>query len=98
MQINAVLQPMLLTGQTQQINGQQRDNTGFGDILGDALAKVNQAQLNANQMKLKFVTGEVEDVHQVTIAAEEAKIAISLAVEVRNKMVEAYQEISRMAL
>jgi flagellar hook-basal body complex protein FliE len=98
MQIKAVPQPMVLTGQTQQVNNKVGQENSFGDLLNDALDKVNQAQLHSSDIKLKFVTGEVEDVHQVTIAAEEAKVAISLALEVRNKIVEAYQEMSRMPL
>ncbi|HBV96600.1 MAG: flagellar hook-basal body protein FliE [Peptococcaceae bacterium BICA1-7] len=68
----------------------------FGEVLGKALNNVNTAQLKANETTKQFLTGEIQDVHQVTIAAEQARIMMQLAVEVRNKVVEAYQEMSRM--
>lgn len=68
----------------------------FGEVLSRALDDVNKAQLKADETTKKFLTGEIQDIHQVTIAAEEARIMMQLAVEVRNKVVEAYQEMSRM--
>ncbi|MFZ5644557.1 MAG: flagellar hook-basal body complex protein FliE [Bacillota bacterium] len=68
----------------------------FGEVLSKALDEVNSAQVKADETTKKFLVGEIQDIHQVTIAAEQAKIMMQLAVEVRNKMVEAYQEISRM--
>ncbi|SHJ02483.1 flagellar hook-basal body complex protein FliE [Desulfofundulus thermosubterraneus] len=69
---------------------------GFGRMLARALEEVNNAQVRADRVGLDFLTGRVQELHQVTIAMEEARIMMSLAVEVRNKIVEAYQEISRM--
>ncbi|MQL51436.1 flagellar hook-basal body complex protein FliE [Desulfofundulus thermobenzoicus] len=71
-------------------------STGFSQMLKQALEEVNNAQAQADRVGLQFLTGRVQDLHQVTIAMEEARIMMTLAVEVRNKMVEAYQEISRM--
>ncbi|MFZ5632071.1 MAG: flagellar hook-basal body complex protein FliE [Bacillota bacterium] len=68
----------------------------FGEVLSKALDEVNRAQLKADDAAKKFLTGEIQDIHQVTIAMEEARLMMQLAVEVRNKIVEAYQEISRM--
>ncbi len=68
----------------------------FGEMLNKALQDVNQSQINSDETVKGFLTGEVQDVHQVTIAMEKAKIMLLLATEVRNKVVEAYQEISRM--
>ena len=44
----------------------------------------------------KVLTGEANNLHQATIAAQEASVAFSLMVEVRNKLVESYQELMRM--
>ena len=79
--------------------GEKREAAGgssFGEVLTKALDDVNRAQLNADDTTKKFLTGEIQDVHQVTIAAEQARIMMQLAVEIRNKAVEAYQELSRM--
>lgn len=68
----------------------------FGDILAGAINKVNEAQLKADDLTRQFLVGEVQDIHQVTIAMQEARLTMQLALEVRNKIVEAYQEIARM--
>lgn len=70
----------------------------FGEMLNKALEDVNGAQIKADEVIKGFLTGEVQDVHQVTIAMEQAKLTLHLALEVRNKIVEAYQEISRMQI
>lgn len=97
MQISALSAPVVLT-ETDNNNRTITGQTGFGEILNKAIDQLNQVQLKSEEAKLKFVTGEIQDIHQVTIAMQEAKIAMSLAVEVRNKVVEAYQEVSRMPL
>lgn len=45
-----------------------------------------------------FIKGDETDIHNVMLNAEEAKMSMELAVQVRNKLVEAYQELSRMQL
>lgn len=70
----------------------------FANILNSAVSKINQSEVKAEQVVERFMVGEVQDIHQVTIALQEAKLTMQLAVEVRNKIVEAYQEISRMQL
>ena len=62
-------------------------------MLSDAIAEVNQAQVHAGDMTARFAAGEPMDVHQVMIASQEASVALSLALQVRNKLVDAYTEI-----
>lgn len=69
---------------------------GFSDALFKAVQNVNQLQLKANESTEKLVLGEIGDIHQVMLDSEKAKLALQLTVQIRNKMVEAYQEISRM--
>lgn len=87
--------PQIISGSDSQ-NKALQEGASFGQVLSNALEKVNHAQLEADGAVKKFLTGEIQDVHQVTIAMEQAKLMMQLAVEVRNKVVEAYQEISRM--
>ncbi|KJR98224.1 MAG: flagellar hook-basal body protein FliE [Peptococcaceae bacterium BRH_c4a] len=68
----------------------------FGQMLLNALDNVNNAQVKSDDITKKFLVGDIQDIHQVTIAAEQARLMLQLAVEVRNKVIEAYQEISRM--
>jgi flagellar hook-basal body complex protein FliE len=70
--------------------------SGFAERLNNALHDLNQTQLKAEKLTQDLLTGEVQDLHQVTIALQEARLTMQLAVEVRNKVVEAYQEVARM--
>lgn len=70
----------------------------FFDTLKDKLDEVNNQQIEADQVTQAFIEGDNVDVHQVMIASEEAKQSLQLAVQVRNKLVEAFQEINRMQL
>jgi flagellar hook-basal body complex protein FliE len=71
-------------------------NRSFSQYFMSALEKVNQAQIEAETMSKKLASGQIVNVHDVMIAQEKASISLRLAVEVRNKVVEAYQEIMRM--
>ncbi|ATW25667.1 flagellar hook-basal body complex protein FliE [Candidatus Formimonas warabiya] len=68
----------------------------FADALSRMLNQVEQDQVNADQLSRKLLTGSVEDIHQVTFAMEQARLSLEMAVEVRNKLVDGYQEIMRM--
>lgn len=68
----------------------------FGQFLQEALNKVEAAQHEANKAAEKLATGEIRDVAEVMIASEKATLALQLTVQVRNKVLEAYQEIMRM--
>ncbi|ART76342.1 flagellar hook-basal body complex protein FliE [Sutcliffiella horikoshii] len=68
----------------------------FSTYLKDALNEVNNAQVASNQITTKLVNNEGVELHDVLIAQQKASVAMSLTMEVRNKGVEAYQEIMRM--
>ena len=68
----------------------------FGQYLQHAIGEVNQAQLHAGDLSTRFAAGEPLDVHQVMIVAQEASVALNLAIQVRNKLVEGYQELMRV--
>ncbi|MCF6410563.1 flagellar hook-basal body complex protein FliE [Pseudalkalibacillus salsuginis] len=62
----------------------------------DMLHKVNEAQIKSDIETEKLITGKTDNLHNVMITAEKASITLNTAVEVRNKAIEAYQEIMRM--
>ena len=62
----------------------------------DALGNVNDLQQKASQASMDLATGKIEDISQVVIAAEKAAVALQLTIQVRNKMLESYQEMMRM--
>lgn len=68
----------------------------FSSMLSDAIHQVNQTQKVSDTMTTKLVKGEDVDLHNVMISAQKASIALNATVEMRNKVVEAYQEIIRM--
>jgi flagellar hook-basal body complex protein FliE len=70
----------------------------FGEILTGFLRRVDGAQHRADEMVEALALGEPVDVHQVMLALTEASHAVHLALQVRGKVVEAYQELMRMPL
>lgn len=78
------------------VNKQEEGGSSFAEMLDNSLKKLNDSKVNADNLTLKFLTGEIQDFHQVAIAMQEASLTMQLAVEVRNKVIEAYQEVSRM--
>ena len=69
---------------------------GFSNLLARAVAEVDGRMQVADAEKTKVLTGESTNMHQAVIAMQEASVAFSLMVEVRNKLVESYQELMRM--
>jgi flagellar hook-basal body complex protein FliE len=89
----------LNTDAVSKTNGTNNSNSiNFGDVLKNELDKVNDTQISADKATQDLLTGESTDVHQVLIATEEARLSLELAVQIRNKLVDAYQEISRMQI
>ena len=70
----------------------------FKSVLLDSLDEVNRLQTEADEGVQKFLTGESKNVAEVMAAVNKAGIAFDLLMEVRNKMVEAYQEIQQIRL
>ena len=68
----------------------------FQSVLGDLVREVNGLQADANRSIEGLVTGETQNVHDVTTRMTEAGIAFDLMMEVRNKLLDAYQQILQM--
>ena len=68
----------------------------FKDVVKKAVSEVNSLQNQGDQMAMKIAKGDTEDVHQAMMAMNKAKLALDLTIQVRSKVVEAYQEIMRM--
>ncbi|MGB9779292.1 flagellar hook-basal body complex protein FliE [Caldanaerobacter sp.] len=91
------VQPVTLT-QTNNISPSTNKINSFSDFLKEALNKVNDLQLQAIEDDKKLVTGEIDDINKVMIDAVKADIALQLTIQIKNKVLEAYQEIMRMPL
>jgi flagellar hook-basal body complex protein FliE len=69
---------------------------GTGKFLGELVNKVNDLQANANKEIQKISTGESTGLHEVMLAMEKSGVAFQFLTQVRNKALDAYQEIMRM--
>ena len=70
--------------------------SNFGDMLTNAINSLQGKEDTANQAVAKLAAGEDIELHQVMMAMQEADISFQLALQVRNKLMEAYQEVMRM--
>ncbi len=68
----------------------------FAGALKDAIQRVNDLQLQSDQELQDFLTGEGNDVHKSVLAAQRADMAFQMLLAVRNKVIDAYQEIMRI--
>lgn len=92
-----LLQPQRITGPAMP--GEEPGGKSFLTFLQDSLREVNHLENHKDNMTVRFAAGDPDvDIHNLMLAIEEAGIAMQLTIEVRNKLVEAYQEIMRMQL
>ena len=96
MKINGIQNTSFIQGIENKPKIQNDNKVDFGDVLKNALNKVDNDQKHSQQMGQKLMTGEITDVHQVMIASQKANLSLQLTMQVRNKVVEAYQEVMRM--
>lgn len=68
----------------------------FASVLKDSINKVNESQIQSDVMTDKLARGENVDLHQVMIASQKASVTMTATLEIRNKVIEAYQEMMRM--
>lgn len=71
------------------------DTPSIGDQVMSALDKVDNLQKTADSMAEKVASGNIEDTHKAMISMEHALMALDFTLQVRNKMLDAYQEIMR---
>ena len=86
----------ILNGKVQIEPTSYEAQKSFGTFLKEAINDVNATQIESDKMTEKLVLGKDVELHEVMIAAQKASIALNATMEVRNKVVEAYQEIIRM--
>lgn len=71
---------------------------GFQSVLSDAITRVEHFQQNSQNAIGKFLSGEDEEVHKVALATQQAELSFDLFLQVRNKVISAYQEVMRMQM
>lgn len=91
--VNNVFNNPLLTDPVKNV-----DQSKFGNMLGDFINDVNKSQIEANNLVSDFVSGKDVPLHEVMIAGEKAKTNLELLMEIRNKTVDMYKELTRMQI
>ena len=77
------------------IGSGSKGGPSFADTLADSLSEVNSMQKDADVAIKDFVAGDTRNIHETMIAVGKADLAFRLTMQVRNKIVEAYQEVMR---
>jgi len=90
------IHPNLHFNTIKKMEIQKETETSFSDLLKQSLEAVNNAQNESDKLTNDFVSGKPVELHDVMIASQKASILLQTTIEVRNKVVEAYQEIMRM--
>lgn len=87
-----------LIGKQNQPNNQinNKPDVKFSDTLSEFVSDVNSLQLESKEKTDAFIKGEPVDIHDVMISSEKAKTSFELLMELRNKALELYKEVSRM--
>ncbi|WP_046175059.1 flagellar hook-basal body complex protein FliE [Domibacillus indicus] len=96
--LNAVSSAMIEPGSVKKAATPAESQQNFGNFLKDALNDVMKTEAESNSLTTKMINGENVDIHQVMSAAQKSGITMQLTLEMRNKAVEAYQEIMRMQM
>ena len=74
----------------------KNQTTGFSQLMEEMVGKVGEMQNDADRAIQQLATGQGKGLHEVMLAVEKASISFQMLTQVRNKAVEAYQEIMRM--
>jgi len=84
------------TGYLEPVKTIRTDGDGFGVELGGAIDNLQQLQSTSKELAIKAVTGDLQDIHTATIASARASVTLELVAAIRNKGVDAFNEIMRM--
>lgn len=103
MAINSIslITPTQITNQTDKLGVQATPyeaGKNFSNYLSNAIESVNNQQIQSDTFTQKLITGQDVDLHEVMIASQKASITLNATMEVRNKVIDAYQEIMRMSI
>lgn len=84
--------------QIAPLNPSTSSSGAFQSVLSEAIGRVEQFQQNSDTAVSKFLSGEDEEVHKVALATQQAEISFDLFLQVRNKVISAYQAVMQMQM
>ncbi len=92
------IRPPVAIPQIDPLTPGKGSGSGFHSVLSEAIGRVEQFQQNSGTAIGKFLSGEDEEVHKVALATQQAELSFDLFLQVRNKIISAYQEVMRMQM
>ena len=98
MQISDISNLSKISSIPRVTDAKMTSSTNFSDILGEALNKVNDLQIESQAATDSFLSGETDNIHNVMITASKANLALQMTIQVRNKVMDAYNEIMNMQI
>lgn len=78
--------------------GAPGESGGFLDSLKSAIGNANDVQVQAGQAVDALMTGQTQDIHRTMVALQQADVSFQLMMQIRNKLVTAYEDIQRMQI
>ncbi|MDJ0838075.1 MAG: flagellar hook-basal body complex protein FliE [Acidobacteriota bacterium] len=81
-----------------QMDDKPGDGASFSDVLKSAIKEVNKLQNDSDQKISSLLRGESQDLHGTVLAVQQADTSFKMMMQVRNRIVEAYKEISRSGM
>lgn len=80
----------------QQGSSVTKPESAFPDILSNAMQEAQAADTASQADTLRLLSGDITDLHTTTIQAQKAELSLNLAIQIRNKVIDAYNEVMRM--
>lgn len=90
------MQTQLKHGPGAQNTSEEGGGQSFLDHLKSGISEVNTVQKDADKMAVDLASGKSQNLHETMLAATQAELSFNLMVQIRNKVLEAYQEVMRM--
>lgn len=82
--------------QSGSLSPEKMPTNNFADVLASSLEKVNGMQAERSSMVNAFASGQSQNVHELMITMQKAGLAMNMTTAVRNKVMEAYKELTRL--
>jgi flagellar hook-basal body complex protein FliE len=80
------------------VAGEAAASADFGEMFEQAVERVERFQLDSRQKVDQFLRGEDQELHEIVLAGQRSEVAFEYFLQVRNKLVQAYQEVMRMQM
>src|SRR5689334_7179349 len=96
--ISSGLSPLSTRLPSTGTGASRSEGADFGSALKQAVGALDQLGAKADASSLSLAKGDPVDIHEVMLNTEQASLGFSLAMQVRNKLVDAYQEVMRMSV